>query len=203
MPRINLLPWREELRQQRNKEFGVAAVIVVLLMGGIVAGVHRSYEQQIKFQRDKRNAFLEAATADLDIKIKEIKDLEAEKERLLARMQIIQRLQSSRPEVVHLLDELVTTLPEGVYYTKIQQKGRGLSMQGVAQSNARVSSLMRQLDASEYLANPALVEIAAARKKIKGATEEALRLSNFRLNVKQEEQKKASTDESGESGESS
>jgi type IV pilus assembly protein PilN len=201
MPQINLLPWREELRSQRNKEFGVAAVVVALLMGGIVAGVHFYFAEEIKFQQ-RRNAFLEGETAKLDKKIKEIRDLEAEKERLLARMQIIQRLQSSRPEVVHLLDELVTTLPEGVYYTRIQQKGRDLNVQGVAQSNARVSSLMRQLDGSEYLANPALIEITAATKKLKGAGD-ALRLSNFRLNVKQEEQKKASDDESGESEETS
>jgi len=201
MPQINLLPWREELRTQRNKEFGVAAVVVALLMGGVVAGVHYYFAEEIKYQQ-RRNGFLEGETAKLDKKIKEIRDLEDEKERLLARMQIIQRLQSSRPEVVHLLDELVTTLPEGVYYTRIQQKGRDLNVQGVAQSNARVSSLMRQLDGSEYLANPALIEITATSKKRKGAGE-ALRLSNFRLNVKQEEQKKASDDESGESEETS
>ncbi len=121
MPRINLLPWREELRKQRNKEFGVAAVIVVLLMGGIVLAVHFQHKQQIEFQKNERNAFLEGETAKLDQKIKDIKNLEAEKERLLARMQIIQRLQSSRPQVVHLLEELATTLPEGVHYTKFQQ----------------------------------------------------------------------------------
>lgn len=201
MPRINLLPWREELRKQRNKEFGVTAVVVGLLMGAIVGVVHFYYVQEIEFQQ-RRNALLASETARLDKKIKEIKNIEGEKARLLARMQIIQQLQTSRPEIVHLLDEFVTTLPEGVYYTSVQQKGRALSMQGVAQSNARVSSLMRQLDASEYLANPALVEIAAAPKKIKGASED-VRVSNFRLNVKQEERKKASGDESGDSGESS
>jgi len=197
MPRINLLPWREELRNQRNKDFGVASVVVAVLMGCIIGVVHFYYVQEIGFQQ-RRNAFLESETAKLDKKIKEIRDLEGEKARLLARMQIIQQLQSSRPEIVHLLDEFVTTLPEGVYYTNVQQKGRMLSMQGVAQSNARVSSLMRQLEASDYLENPALVQITAATGKRKGASEE-LRLSNFRLNVSQQQQKKASKEEAGES----
>ncbi len=193
MPRINLLPWREELRKQRNKEFGVTAVVVGLLMGAIVGVVHFYYVQEIEFQQ-RRNALLASETAKLDKKIKEIKNIEGEKARLLARMQIIQQLQTSRPEIVHLLDEFVTTLPEGVYYTSVQQKGRVLSMQGVAQSNARVSSLMRQLDASDYLENPVLVQITAATGKRKGATED-LRLSNFRLKISQQTKKKASQEE--------
>ena len=201
MPQINLLPWREELRKQRNKEFAISAAIVVLLMVGIVGAVHLYYVQEIEFQQ-KRNALLERETAKLDKKIKEIKNIESEKDRLLARMQIIQQLQSSRPEIVHLLDEFVTTLPEGVYYTSVQQKGRALNIQGVAQSNARVSSLMRQLEASNYLENPALVQITATTAKRKGATE-ALRLSNFRLNVSQQQQKKVSTEEAEEGKESS
>jgi type IV pilus assembly protein PilN len=166
-------------------------------MGCIIGVVHFYYVQEIGFQ-ERRNAFLQSETAKLDKKIKEIRDLESEKARLLARMQIIQQLQSSRPEIVHLLDEFVTTLPEGVYYTNVQQKGRMLSMQGVAQSNARVSSLMRQLESSDYLENPALVQITAATGKRKGASEE-LRLSNFRLNVSQQQQKKASKEEAGDS----
>ncbi len=193
MPRINLLPWREELRKQRNKEFGVTAVVVGLLMGAIVGVVHFYYVQEIEFQQ-RRNALLASETAKLDKKIKEIKNIEGEKARLLARMQIIQQLQTSRPEIVHLLDEFVTTLPEGVYYTSVQQKGRALSMQGVAQSNARVSSLMRQLDASDYLENPVLVQITATTGKRKGATED-LRLSNFRLNISQQKKKTASQEE--------
>jgi type IV pilus assembly protein PilN len=193
MPRINLLPWREELRKQRNKDFGVTAVVVALLMGAIVGVVHFYYVQEIEFQQ-RRNALLASETAKLDKKIKDIKNIEGEKARLLARMQIIQQLQTSRPEIVHLLDEFVTTLPEGVYYTSVQQKGRALSMQGVAQSNARVSSLMRQLDASDYLENPTLVQITAGVGKRKGATED-LRLSNFRLNINQQKKKTASQEE--------
>ncbi|MDX1513042.1 MAG: PilN domain-containing protein [Gammaproteobacteria bacterium] len=195
MPQINLLPWREELRKQRNKEFGIAAGVAVLLMGAVVGGVHFHFQQRIEFQQ-QRNAFLESEIAKLDAKIKQIQELDAEKQRLLARMQIIQKLQSSRPEIVHLFDEFVTTLPEGVYYTRIQQQGRVLSVTGVAQSNARVSTLMRQLDASEYLINPTLLEIAAETKQVKtGATTSNLRLSRFSLSVAQEEQKKPAEEE--------
>ncbi len=194
MPHINLLPWREELRQQRNKEFGITAAIGVLVMAAVIAVVHLHFQSRIRHQ-DDRNGFLEANIATLDKRIKEISQLEDEKERLLARMQIIQRLQSSRPEVVHLFDALVQTLPEGVYYTKIQQKGRVLNITGVAQSNARVSSLMRQLESSEWLENPKLVEIKAdsraAGKRSKNF--QGVRLSNFQLNVSQEDPSKASS----------
>lgn len=189
MPQINLLPWREELRKQRNKEFGISAAVAVLLMGAVVAGVHYHFQQRIEFQ-EQRNAFLEREIAKLDEKIKQIQQLDAEKKRLVDRMQIIQKLQSSRPEIVHLFDEFVNTIPEGVFFTSITQKGRDLNIQGVAQSNARVSTLMRQMDASDYLANPALVEIVAGTQKIAG-TEEEVRLSRFQLNIKQEDQKKA------------
>ena len=188
MPQINLLPWREELRTQRNKDFGISAGVVVLLMGAVVGGVHLHYVQKIEFQQE-RNSYLESETAKLDEKIKKIKEVDAEKERLLARMEIIQKLQSSRPEVVHLFDEFVATLPEGVYITQISQRSRSLSVTGIAQSNARVSSLMRQLDASSYLQNPALVEIVANNQKVKGSDID-MKMSKFQLNVTQEEQKK-------------
>ena len=185
MPQINLLPWREELRQQRNKEFGVTAGIGVLVMAAVIAVVHLHFKSRIMHQND-RNGFLEANIATLDKRIKEIQRLDDEKERLLARMQIIQRLQSSRPEVVHLFDELVTTLPEGVYFTRFQQKDRTLNIHGVAQSNARVSTLMRQLDASDWLEKPVLLQITAGTSKA-GNAGPSVRVSNFQLNVSQED----------------
>lgn len=185
MPHINLLPWRDELRQQRNKEFGFTAAIGVVVMAAVVAVVHLHFKSRIMHQND-RNGFLEANIAILDKRIKEIQQLDDEKERLLARMQIIQRLQSSRPEVVHLFDELVQTLPEGVYFTRIQQKGRVLNIHGVAQSNARVSSLMRQLDSSDWLENPTLLQITA-RVSEAGNKQQGVRMSNFQLNVSQED----------------
>ncbi len=201
MAQINLLPWREELRARRNKEFGIVAGIAAVLMALAVFGVHVFMQDRIDFQGE-RNAYLEGQISLLDKKIKTIKDLEKEKQALLARMKIIQELQSSRPEVVHLFDELVTTLPEGVYFTRITQRGSNLSIEGVAQSNARVSSLMRRMDGSPWLTDPALVEIKAVAPKqaAKGATPEApageqLRLSSFKLTVKQTRPKKPGEEE--------
>lgn len=193
MPQINLLPWRDELRKRREKEFIVTAVIAALLMGGVVLGVHLHYESRIAYQ-DQRNQFIETEIASLDKKIKEIENLKKERDRLIARTKVIQNLQSGRPEIVHVFDELVTTLPDGVYYTKVAQSGRSLNLQGVAQSNARVSSLMRSLDTSTWFTNPSLIEIKSDPKK-----DESVRLSSFSLNVSQTVQKKEGEGE-GEEG---
>jgi len=194
MPHINLLPWRDELRKRREKEFMVTAVIAALMMGAVVLGVHLHYESRIAYQ-DQRNQFIETEITSLDKKIKEIEDLKKERDRLIARTNVIQNLQSGRPEIVHVFDELVTTLPDGVYYTKVAQKGRGLNLQGVAQSNARVSSLMRSLDTSTWFTNPSLVEIKSDNKK-----EQSVRLSAFSLNVKQAAKKKEGEAEAGAGG---
>lgn len=196
MPHINLLPWREDLRKRRNKEFGVLALITILLMGGVVFGVDWHFKQRIAFQTE-RNVFLETQIAALDKKIKEIQDLDREKERLLARMRIIQQLQSSRPEIVHVVDSIVKTLPEGVFYTAIKQTGRAINLIGVAQSNARVSSLMRQLDSSEWFENPNLIEIKAINQPATAGTTSDIKLSNFNLNVTQSQKKKAEDEAEG------
>jgi type IV pilus assembly protein PilN len=187
MPQINLLPWREELRQRRQKEFGVIALVAVLLMAGVVGLVHMQFSAMIDFQ-GQRNQFLEQQIAALDKKIKDIKTLEEEKERLIARMKIIQSLQSGRPEVVHLFDELVATMPEGVFYNRIIQRDRNLSLEGVAQSNARVSSLMRGMDGSTWLTSPRLDEIKAQAEQRPGQQE--LRINAFKMSVQQAAPKK-------------
>ena len=194
MPQINLLPWREELRKRRNKDFGVMAFVVAALMAGVAYGVHWHFQQRIDFQKE-RNAFLETQIASLNEKIKEIEDLDREKERLLARMRIIQQLQSSRPEIVRVVESIVQSLPEGVFYTNIVQKGSRITMRGIAQSNARVSSLMRQLESSEWFENPNLVEIKAIPQPTNtpGASDE-IKLSNFNLQVTQSTKKKAGAD---------
>ena len=184
MPQINLLPWRDELRKRREKEFIITAIIAALFMGAVVLAVHLYYQGEISYQ-EQRNAFIEAEIKQLDKRIDEIAELKKERDRLIARTQVIQNLQSGRPEIVHVFDELVSTLPEGVYYTKVAQKGRGLNLQGIAQSNARVASLMRSLDASKWFANPSLVEIKDDTDK-----DESVRTSSFILNVKQASQKK-------------
>ncbi len=194
MPKINLLPWRDELRKRREKEFIVTAVIAALMMGGVVLGVHLHYESRIAYQ-NQRNTFIETEISALDKKIKEIENLKKERDRLIARTKVIQDLQAGRPEIVHVFDELVTTLPDGVYYTKVAQKGRGLNLHGVAQSNARVSSLMRSLSTSTWFENPSLVEITADLQK-----KRAVRLSKFKLNVNQATKKKQDENTEGSGG---
>ncbi len=194
MPHINLLPWRDDLRKRREKEFIITAVIAALMMGGVVLGVHLHYESRIAYQ-NQRNTFIEAEISGLDKKIKEIENLKKERDRLIARTKVIQDLQAGRPEIVHVFDELVTTLPDGVYYTKVSQKGRRLNLTGVAQSNARVSSLMRSLNTSTWFDNSELVEITTTEQKDTG-----VRLSRFILKVGQEKQKKANEEQAGSGG---
>ena len=153
MPRINLLPWREAERKKRQRDFGVA------MAGGVVAAVAGIlltmfvFSQMIDTQ-EARNARLTAEIVELEKSITEIDGLERQKERLLARMEIIEQLQKSRPEIVHLFDEVARQLPEGVYLTGMKQTGSRVEIRGVAQSSTRVSALMRQIDASEWMADP-------------------------------------------------
>ena len=153
MPRINLLPWREEERRTRQREFGVAAAGAVIAGVAVVMLTMLAYAQMISSQ-ESRNERLTNEIAELEKSIEEIDGLERQKERLLARMEIIDQLQKSRPEVVHLFDELVRQLPEGVYLTGMKQTGSRIEIRGVAQSSTRVSALMRQVDASDWLADP-------------------------------------------------
>jgi type IV pilus assembly protein PilN len=158
MPRINLLPWREAERKKRQRDFLVA------MAGSFVAGLlvialtNLAFSQMISHQRD-RNKRLEEEIRVLERAIEEIDGLEAQKERLLARMEIIEQLQRSRPEIVHLFDEMTRQLPEGVYLTGMKQTGAAVEVQGVAQSSTRVSALMRQIDSSDWLTNPDVVKV--------------------------------------------
>lgn len=186
MPRINLLPWREELRQRRQKKFLVLVGTAAALAAGVVLLVHLQFNAMIDHQ-NKRNQFLNDHISGLDRKIKEIKDLDKQKQDLIARMEVIQQLQASRPEIVHVFDEMVRTLPGGVYFQRVTQRGRAFTINGVAQSNARVSSLMRNFDASDWLKSPALVEITAGKE-----TSSNLRLSNFGMRVNQTDPVKTS-----------
>ncbi len=158
MPRINLLPWREEQRKQRQTQFGIALVASVLLGGLVIWLGNIMYQGRIDHQQ-ARNTRLEQEIAELNKAIEEIDGLERQKERLLARMEIIEQLQRSRPEIVHLFDEIVRTLPEGVYLTGIKQTGQEVEISGTAQSSTRVSAFMRNIDASEWLEDPDLDRI--------------------------------------------
>ena len=172
MARINLLPWREELRTQKQREFGITAVSSIVIAGLIVLMAHFHVEGLISDQ-NQRNTYLESEIDILNKRIGRIRELEAMKDNLLARMNVIQELQSSRPESVHLMDEMVRTLPEGVHLNTFQQKSKALTMTGVAESNARVSDYMRQIDTSEWFTGPRLEVIKtteASRRRIANFT---------------------------------
>jgi type IV pilus assembly protein PilN len=155
MPRINLLPWRVELRQKRKKEFLVALAGSLVVAVGVVYLSKLTVQGWTSAQQD-RNQVLRTEIAALDKQIEEITTLETQRERLKARMQIITQLQRSRPEVVHLFDELVDAIPEGVYLTEVVQTGARIEVRGNAQSSTRVSALMRNIDDSEWLRSPGL-----------------------------------------------
>lgn len=177
MPRINLLPWREAERKQRRQEFGAGAIGALLLGGVIAFGINWQMQRAIDNQNE-RNNYLRNEIAQLDKQITEILDLEQKKQRLLARMQVIEQLERSRPEIVHVFDQLVRTLPDGVYLTQVKQTDRKIQLKGVAQSSTRVASYMRNLDASEWLTDPSLDIL-----ETKGANDAG---SEFTLNVAQE-----------------
>jgi type IV pilus assembly protein PilN len=155
MPRINLLPWRTELRQKRKKEFLVALAGTLIVGAGVVYLSKLTVEGWTSAQQD-RNQILRTEIAALDKQIEEITTLESQRERLLARMQVITQLQRSRPEVVHLFDELVNAIPEGVSLLEVVQQGSRIELRGAAQSSTRVSALMRNIDSSEFLREPGL-----------------------------------------------
>ncbi|MGX2039483.1 PilN domain-containing protein [Methylocaldum sp. MU1018] len=181
MARINLLPWRAELRKQRQKEFIGIALAALLSTGAILCFVHYYIGSMIDYQ-SQRNQYLESEIALLDKKIKEIEDLETKKNRLIAKMEIIQKLQASRPEIVHLFDELARTIPEGVYLTDLTQLDSNLTMNGMAQSNARVSAYMRNLESSPWMKEP-LLNIIETKQEPKEAKKP--QGNRFTLQVKQ------------------
>ena len=163
MPRINLLPWRAELRQKRKKEFLVALMGAVIVAAALVYLSKLTVQGWTSAQRG-RNEILKMEITVLDKQIEEIKGLKSQRERLLARMRVIDQLQRSRPEVVHLFDEIVKAVPEGVNLTDIGQAGARIELRGVAQSSTRVSALMRNIDGSQWMKDPSLdvVETVAA-----------------------------------------
>jgi type IV pilus assembly protein PilN len=186
MPRINLLPWREAERKRKRQEFylslgaAVATAALVTLLGRWQMSAAIAHQQE-------RNQILSEEIAQLDKQIQEILGLENQKRRLLARMEIIETLQRSRPEIVHVFDEIVRTLPEGVYLTYLKQSGARIEMRGVAQSSTRVSAFMRNIDGSEWLSDPALQIVETKDKDATRGAEFTL-FANQRSQVPPEEQ---------------
>ena len=171
MARINLLPWRAERRKQRQREFqgmlGMAALAGVLL--SFLLWFY--YDQQISGQQG-RNAFLQEQIAKVKQQNEEIKELDAKKDRLLARKKVIEELQANRSQMVHLFDSLVRTIPDGVTLNSIKQEGEMLTLLGSAQSNARVSAYMRNLEVSGWMTKPdlSIIEVKKADKNTPVAT---------------------------------
>ncbi len=176
MMKINLLDWREQRREQRKKKFiglMVAAVVLALATLAVGFGVMNSALTHQK----QRNQYLKQQIAEIDLKIKEIQELEKVKNNLLARMRVIEELQASRSATVHFFDELVNTLPDGVTLTAVKQTGNSVSIQGAAESNGRVSTYMKNLEGSPWFENPVLVVI-------KTSDSGNVRRSDFTLRVK-------------------
>jgi type IV pilus assembly protein PilN len=169
MPRINLLPWREQERKVRRREFMVAAGAAVFAAAIFVLVGKLVYSSWTDAQIEKNN-LLKKEIVKLDAQIADIQDLENRKQRLVARMEIIERLQRKRPEIVHLFDELVKTVPEGVYLTQIKESGNKLEIHGVAQSSTRVSTFMRNIDGSMWMDNPQLQVVETAKDSANGGS---------------------------------
>lgn len=177
MTRINLLPWRQEARKRRQRDFGVLAGLSVALTLVVAFVVHLTIAGMIDHQRE-RNRLIEQEITKLNRQIKEIDELDKIKSDLLARMEIIQELQLSRPEIVRMFDELVLAMPEGVYLTRLEQSGRSVVVEGRARSNAGVSALMRAIERSESIGRPKLLLIENKDKTGTG-------LNHFRLGFEQ------------------
>lgn len=161
MTSINLRPWREERRQKQQLDFMIMlavaaglAVVVFMLWNGAVGS-------QVTNQQE-RNRYIERELAQLDQQIKEISELESRRAELVSRMNVIQNLQNSRPFIVYIFDQLVRTLPDGVYYSSIERRGTLITIQGVADSNNRISALMRNLNESDWFRDPDLRTVTAA-----------------------------------------
>ena len=178
MIRLNLLPHREQKRQARQRQFVSVAVGLAILSLAVVGLVHVIFVSQIENQQG-RNNLLKGEIAKLDEQIKEIDKLREQTQALLSRKQVVETLQTNRTEAVHLLDQMVRQLPDGVYLRTLKQVDAKVTAVGYAQSNARVSTLMRNIEASPWLTQPELVEIKSV--PLPGAKDKDARVNEFTL----------------------
>ena len=184
MPRINLLPWREEQRKQRQKNFAISVVVGIVAAGLVTLLAGLIVQARIDHQ-NARNQRLEQEIARLDKLIEEIANLERQKERLLARMEIIEELQRRRPESVHLFDQLVRTLPDGVFYTGVRQTINRVELEGNAESSTRVSALMRNIESSPWLKSPTL-EVVESEEDRAGVRRSRFSVSATQVTLEEE-----------------
>lgn len=175
MAKINLLPWREEQRRQQARQFGITAIFTALIAAGVVFAGSKYAQSKIDNQQ-ARNNYMQQEINKLKAELKEIEELESTKANLLARMDIIQQLQTKRPQVVHTFQELAERVPEGVYLMSMKQDNNRIALEGRADSNARVSTLMRNLDASDWFKQPGLEVIQSAKNS---------GISTFKLSLSQ------------------
>lgn len=195
MTKINLLDWRAARREKRRQEFvasmglGVVAALGAVALGWVMMGNAVSRQQE-------RNSYLSQQIAEIDQKIKEIEELEKVKQNLLARMRVIEQLQSSRSATVHFFDEIVNTLPDGITLTAVQQNGDKVQINGVAESNGRISSYMKNLEASPWFDDPKLVVIKTSEQNRQREGQFTLQVRNL-TKQSQEEQEKAKAASAG------
>ena len=165
MARINLLPWREERRAELKRQFYIVLSGCAVVGAATVYAYNTHIESNIRYQ-SQRNQFIEQEQKKLDEDIAEIKELEKQREQLIERMRVIQDLQGNRSIVVHHIDQLVKTVPDGVYYTRVEKKGNRFGIQGIAEANNRVSNLMRNLSSSDWFKDPVLAEVKATDRNV-------------------------------------
>lgn len=161
MARINLLPWREAYREEKKKEF-IGILIFVIVVAAFIAYLWVSTAQSAIADQNERNRLLKTEIAALEEAVKEIRELREKREELLARMRVIQDLEGTRPVIVRYFDDMVRAVPDGVYLTRMQRTGDVIELEGIAESNNRVSSFMRNLDESDWFAAPNLSSVTAA-----------------------------------------
>ncbi|MAO60278.1 MAG: pilus assembly protein PilN [Alcanivorax sp.] len=178
---INLLPWREERRKQKQHEF-VAMLIFAAIVAGLIFWLWKGMVEGQIADQQSRNNHIQSAISKLDTQIKEIKELQRRRDELVARMKVIQELQGNRPTIVYVFDQMVRTLPDGVYYTTVERKGDSYTIEGVAESNNRISRLMRNLDASDWFIEPNLLNVRALDPDNRAEGEQT---NSFVLTVKQ------------------
>jgi len=169
MAKINLLPWREELLREQTRQFATMTGLCAMMTFAVALLVHFNISGEITHQKT-RNGILQKEIDQLDLALNEIKGLEDTKAKLLSRMEVIQSLQRQRPQIVHLFDEIVRTVPEGIYLTGIKQNGDSLTIDGVAESNGRVSAYMRNIDASDWMSTPKLTVIESKKGTLRSSS---------------------------------
>jgi len=197
MMRINLLPHRAEKRKARQIQFAAIAVVVAILGGMLVGFVQAAIATQVSYQ-ERRNAYLKKEIAELDKQIAEIKKLRAETQALLERKKVVESLQSTRSDVVHLMDQMLRILPDGIYLKSLKQTGNKIAIVGIAQTNARISTLMRAIQDSPWLDTPNLIVIKATTAATGKSS--STRASEFSMNFNLSKPGEANTSDATAAG---